>query len=881
MNALVDWLNEIGSRASTLMWPWSVQVSLLVVLLWLLETALGHRLRPAIRHALWLLVPLKLLLPPTTAFPTGLGYWFSWPETHNTPAVGTVSLRYLGVMPPSSGPAPMRTSAQGAPVQAWQSIHPAGWLALAWLSGSTALLGVVITRTRRSHAMCRGRWNTTNPTTQGLSALLEETRLTVGIGRPVTLLLVEEGHSPAICGVWRPAVLLPSRLAESLSKQQLRTVLLHELIHARRGDLWVNAGQVLLQILWWWHPLVWFANARLRAAREESVDDAVVAMLGPEGDAYPQALLTVARFVMATRRPSLGLVGILESRSALRTRIERLLGEGFKPRPRLGPRGILAVASLSLVALPMAPGKSAPPTAETVQLQKFEAQMSAELAGLRLQHAAAAAEFAALQERTRSGDPLSPQEELRATELGDRLVALQRRRADLGDMQEIAIQQGTQIGSGLLWGASGRGLSQGESAPALGSNPAAEPGATVRSLRLALAIARADLASMLTTHHEKWPAIVDLRKQVDSLEHRLAALKGPSPSPSQPPGADPARNHSGRSSVSGDGKPAATNYPSLGSSSGPGTGETPTIPRTAAPSALFTRTFRLDWPALVEGLEQHLGRDLGEDWAVWSLALRDEFMSAGFSVDPPNTLYCNLKSGLLMVRGTEKEVGLVTQALDRLTSRPASVVVEALVVELADADFLALGLDRWDAARPKPPSITDAERRDVRESPGGSRVLSEPELRILRKAITQRQGISVLSAPRVTTLSGRAAEVSVAETTARPAMPLSFRLEILPEVQPDGRSIRLEATAHLNQIQWLGKLRPEEAELPSGAATTGERAFTNSAVVPDGDALVLGDLSGARAPSHLRRVVVIVQATLIDPAGNRLHPESGEPAGRR
>ena len=62
----------------------------------------------------------------------------------------------------------------------------------------------------------------------------------------------------------------------------MRAVLLHELIHLRRRDVWLNFLQALLQIFYWWHPLVWLANARIRRVREEAVDDAVMLALRDE-----------------------------------------------------------------------------------------------------------------------------------------------------------------------------------------------------------------------------------------------------------------------------------------------------------------------------------------------------------------------------------------------------------------------------------------------------------------------------------------------------------------------------------------------------------------------------------------------------------------------
>ena len=165
-----------------------------------------------------------------------------------------------------------------------------------------------------------------------------------------------------MCGLFRPVILLPRSLAERLPPAQLRAVLLHELLHLRRGDVWVNCAQALLQIAYWWHPLLWLANARIRRVREEAVDDAVMLALNEDAEAYAPTLLEVAKLALHRPLASLGLVGILESRNALRQRIERLVD--FRPPRKAGLTlgSALAVLAFAAVAVPMgqarAPGEA-------------------------------------------------------------------------------------------------------------------------------------------------------------------------------------------------------------------------------------------------------------------------------------------------------------------------------------------------------------------------------------------------------------------------------------------------------------------------------------------------------------------------------------------
>ena len=138
-------------------------------------------------------------------------------------------------------------------------------------SVSLALFGWMLLRWCR--VAQRARRAATAPAS--LSELLTTTRRQMRLPRGVRIKLTEAPLSPAVCGLFFPVILFPRALAERFSPTQLRAVLLHELFHLKRGDVWVNLLQTLLQILYWWHPLLWLANARIRRLREEAVDDCV------------------------------------------------------------------------------------------------------------------------------------------------------------------------------------------------------------------------------------------------------------------------------------------------------------------------------------------------------------------------------------------------------------------------------------------------------------------------------------------------------------------------------------------------------------------------------------------------------------------------------
>ncbi|HYT60700.1 MAG TPA: M56 family metallopeptidase, partial [Haliangiales bacterium] len=231
-----------------------------------------------------------------------------------------------------------------------------GWLLMGWLAVAAGLMALLTRRSHRVAASTKQAIPAPDPPEQ----LLEACRRQMRIRRRIYLRLSTTLSSPAVYGLWRPVILIPQRLADKLSAPQLRAVLLHELAHIKRGDVLAHYAQTLLQIIYWWHPLLWLANARIRHLREQAVDEMVMVEMGGEAEAYPATLLEVAKLTFQRPALVLGLIGIVESRSALAQRIKHLLDRPVPNSARLGYSGLALVLLAGAFLLPMARAQRKP-----------------------------------------------------------------------------------------------------------------------------------------------------------------------------------------------------------------------------------------------------------------------------------------------------------------------------------------------------------------------------------------------------------------------------------------------------------------------------------------------------------------------------------------
>ena len=167
---------------------------------------------------------------------------------------------------------------------------------------------------------------------------------------------------------------MPARLVGKLDEEQLQLIFVHELAHWKRWDLQLNLLQTVLQVVYFYNPAVWVANAVLRRLREEAVDDAVLVAMAAPAERYSQTLLEVAAQTLRPVEAGVPLIGILESRRALVRRIYRLTIEPLPRSARLGLGGFVVVAIIAVALLPMAGGprveKKVLPTEDAERLER-------------------------------------------------------------------------------------------------------------------------------------------------------------------------------------------------------------------------------------------------------------------------------------------------------------------------------------------------------------------------------------------------------------------------------------------------------------------------------------------------------------------------------
>jgi TonB family protein len=251
------------------------------------------------------------------------------------------ALREAGAPPIDLAGWPSTLSALAEPMPEASGWTPLQATVLAiWALGFTAVVGTWAVRALKVRTLLRA----SVPYAGALP------RATEGLEARTSHALLE----PALVGIVRPALLLPHGIAEHLTRTQLDAVIEHELSHWRRRDNLTAAVHMLVEAVFWFHPLVWWIGARLVDERERACDEAVV-RAGHDGRAYAEGILNVCeRYVASALKCAAGISG-----ADLKQRIVEIARNRVMSELSIQKKILVGALALSTLIVPVIFGAAA------------------------------------------------------------------------------------------------------------------------------------------------------------------------------------------------------------------------------------------------------------------------------------------------------------------------------------------------------------------------------------------------------------------------------------------------------------------------------------------------------------------------------------------
>ena len=310
----------------------------------LLTLALRNN-RAQVRYWLWLAASLKFLIPFSLLI--GLGSHLASPRAAAAPITRLYfAMEQVGQPFTQQAVPPVPNATPSAILQSLIHLLPA--LLVVWLCGFVVVLFVWCVRWRRISASVREA----EPLRQGREVeVLRRLESAPGMPKHVEIRSSRGSLEPGIFGITRPVLLWPHGITGRLADEHLKSILAHELLHIRRRDNLAAAIHMLVEAVFWFHPLVWWMGTRLVEERERACDEQVLES-GGDRQVYAESILKICEFCVGS--PLTCVSGV--TGAELKTRITRIMSGQVARKLDFRRKLLLGAAFILAVAAPIAAG---------------------------------------------------------------------------------------------------------------------------------------------------------------------------------------------------------------------------------------------------------------------------------------------------------------------------------------------------------------------------------------------------------------------------------------------------------------------------------------------------------------------------------------------
>jgi beta-lactamase regulating signal transducer with metallopeptidase domain len=315
----------------------------LAATVWLVLGVSRRWVNAATRYAVW-----SILLAVVVCLP--FRYVPFRPSRHYVPiAVAHAALPAASVTQPLSVPSrssrPMRADPRWFPVR----VAPGSWSVWVMAAWAIAAFGMLL-RLFVSYALLGKMKRQAADAPEAVAASARSALERLGVTRRVHVAVVNVAVSPMVAGPFRPTILLPVVMLESMDEAEIAQICLHEAAHLARRDDWALMAQRLIEVVFALHPLVRWIAAQINLEREIACDDLVISVTG-SARPYASCLTRIAELAGAFSGSS-AAAAVSDERSHLTRRVEMLLDKTRHAGARLlGARLAVLACGLALVTL--------------------------------------------------------------------------------------------------------------------------------------------------------------------------------------------------------------------------------------------------------------------------------------------------------------------------------------------------------------------------------------------------------------------------------------------------------------------------------------------------------------------------------------------------
>lgn len=254
----------------------SVSIGLIVIGLIFLTPFLNERYAVKWKYLIWIFLALRLLIPFSGANVQGVMDRISHlkvetsseSEENDTNNSTDTAMPYRGIV--VEIPAQMTTPINASSEKSTADITMLDIVTLVWIIGSLIFISVhLISYSHyKRQVLKKGRMIKETRILSQIFRLKRE----LHISRTVCVMEYDEAESPMIIGFIKPVLVLPK---EHYNSEDLFFILKHELVHFKRGDVYLKLLFVTANAVHWFNPIIWIMQKEAVIDMELSCDERV------------------------------------------------------------------------------------------------------------------------------------------------------------------------------------------------------------------------------------------------------------------------------------------------------------------------------------------------------------------------------------------------------------------------------------------------------------------------------------------------------------------------------------------------------------------------------------------------------------------------------
>lgn len=337
----------------------SFYASIFAILVFFIRVIIGKKINKTALTLLWGLFLIRLMLPVQIESPLSIQNIMPVNVTQNisqTELKAHPQTEVLQPLPlaaePTAQPAPLKPPSVGAagtpqidktPVETKTNAAAAPslweWASMLWMAGVVVL--VIFFTIANSLFLIKLR-KKQRYTEEGFLTMLAQCRQELKIKQSIEVIRMDEIGTAAVCGIFRPKVLICPQAFERLDKEAQKHILLHELMHIKRLDTKISLIMFLLKAVYWFNPIVLFLLSMAQRDMEILCDESVISKLGKDKHMdYAQTLIDLAQYASDRKKMRL-IMAVADRPREIKNRIATAI-EWKKQKPLYTVIAVLVV----------------------------------------------------------------------------------------------------------------------------------------------------------------------------------------------------------------------------------------------------------------------------------------------------------------------------------------------------------------------------------------------------------------------------------------------------------------------------------------------------------------------------------------------------------